>query len=123
MLMLALSYQLGASTATAQGGTVECVSPTACVINHHLLIMQGGPVPVDYGELPKATTAIAVDATNGALVLFQDGEVWENLGDHWVFRGTFPISGPVPALHNSWGQLKSRYAPNGGTVSKGADTK
>ena len=41
----------------------------------------------------------------------------------WVHGSNVFSGGPTPALHESWGQLKSRYAPNGGTVSKGADTK
>jgi hypothetical protein len=30
---------------------------------------------------------------------------------------------PTSTRANSWGQVKSRYAPNGGTVSKDADAK
>jgi hypothetical protein len=41
----------------------------------------------------------------------------------WTLTSNVLGGGPTPALHESWGQLKTRYAPNGGTVSKPADTK
>jgi hypothetical protein len=89
MLMLALSYHFGASTATAQAPS----NPVVAVQGDGTVYTANGDA---YGRVNTST--------------------WALVGN--VFGG-----GPTPALHESWGQLKSRYAPNGGTVSKGADTR
>jgi len=102
MFLLALSYHLGASTASAQFGQ--------------------GVVGV-------------TDASSGLIVLTANGDAYYHLyygntagNGHLdpsgpVLMGNFWAGGPTPALHESWGSLKSRYAPNGGTVSKSADTR
>jgi hypothetical protein len=42
----------------------------------------------------------------------------------WVLAGNVFGSGPTPALHESWGQVKARYQNTPGmTVTPGADNK
>ena len=95
MLMLALSFYLGATTATAQA--------------------PGNPV---VGIAPGTSSGYYVSVAANGDCYFSDtyGGLWRRAGN--VFTG-----GATPAQQESWGQLKSRYAPNGGTVSKGADTR
>ena len=98
MFLLALSYHLGASTATAQG--------------------PGNPVVgfIAYGNAGLAAAAITAN-----------GDVYaSNIGglDHgWVFKQNIFNGGATPSLHESWGQLKARYAPNRGTAQPGAQSR
>ena len=96
MFLLALSYHLGASTATAQGS--------------------GNPIVAAFGQAPVVVTANGdVYVSNGG-----NGGTWTG----WV-RVTNVFSGaPVPAQHESWGQVKARYrgAP-GVPVTPGADNR
>jgi len=89
MLMLALSYHFGFTTASAQ-------APSNPVV-----------------------------ATNGNVVFTANGDIYSNGGlvPPYEHVGNIFASGPAPARRESWGQLKSRYAPKGGTVSKSADTR
>ena len=113
MLMLALSYHVGANTATAQvAGTFECASYSGnaawAVAGHHLYFLNNShPAAfVDYGPLPNATRAVACGPLG---VVLEDGSVWQSITGEWLQFGQFPFSGPVPTQQQSWGQLKSRY--------------
>jgi len=46
-----------------------------------------------------------------------DAYVTSNNGGTWVFSGNL-FSGTTPALHESWGSLKSRYAPSHAPTSQ-----
>ena len=113
MLMLALSYHLGATTATAQAaGSLECASYSGnaawAVAGHHLYYLSNSAPRefVDYGPLPNATRAVACGPLG---VVLEDGSVWQSSFGEWVQFGQFPLGGPVPAQQQSWGQLKARY--------------
>ena len=79
VFVLALSWHLGARSATAQGG--------ATVV----------------GITASSTYLVAVTA-NGD-VYADDGS---RLGYSWQHRGNI-FSGPVPTPQKSWGELKARY--------------
>jgi len=64
-----------------------------------------------------------VAVESGAFAYAANGDVYMGGGpaSHttWLFLGNvFSGSGPTPALHESWGQLKSRYAPKSGPTSQ-----
>ena len=83
MLMLALSYHLGASTATAQAGGSVVVAATA-----------GNYVFTANGDVYRPVT-------------------WFPDPSQWAWAGNvFGSGGPTPALHESWGQVKARYRGN-----------
>jgi hypothetical protein len=96
MLMVALSYHFGASTASAQA--------------------PGNPVVA-------ALTANSVVTANGD-VYYAPGGI---ANPPWLFASNVFGGGPTPALHGSWGQLKSRYATPpatpGMTAKPGADNR
>jgi len=99
MLMLALSFHFGYTTARAQ-------SP-------------GNPA---VGMAANQSGIFAITA-NGDTYQYGNGgpNVWHPLGN--IFSGN-----PVPTMQESWGQLKSRYrampsATPGTTVTPGADNK
>jgi hypothetical protein len=114
VLMLALSFQLGAVTVHAQStGPVECVgyeeNAGFAVINHHLIFINNSAPPSydDLGPLPSAARAVACGLTG---VVLEDGTVWQCNGPGlWRQFGTFPFSGSVAAQKSSWGELKARY--------------
>ena len=99
MLMLALSYHLGASTATAQ-------APSNAVV----AAFESG-----YGGI---NPSVAITA-NGDVY---DGGAWGQGGWHHVaniFSG-----GAVPTQHETWGQVKARYQNTPGmTVTPGANDR
>jgi hypothetical protein len=95
MLMLALSYHFGASTATAQ-------SP-------------GNPVVAASSGDPIVYTA------NGDAYHFNGSS---SGAPAWVLIGNVFNGGPTPALHESWGQVKARYRSTPGmTVTPGSDKR
>jgi hypothetical protein len=96
MLMLALSYDLGASTAAAQAPG----NPVVAVFNTSSLVTANGDI-------------YEGSNSNGAVFL------------NWTLRtNVFSGGGPTPALHQSWGQVKARYhATPGMTVTPGANDK
>ena len=98
MLMLALSYHFGASTATAQAPS--------------------NPVVASFGG-----GFAGVVTANGDVYLGgggANGGVWTN----WSPVANVFSGGPTPALHESWGQVKARYRSTPGmTVTPGADSR
>jgi len=88
MLMLALAYHFGYSTASAQA--------------------PGNPVVA-------APTSQHVFTANG------DMYIDFNANRQFVLVGNV-FSGPTPIQRESWGQLKSRYAPKGGSTSQPGTT-
>jgi hypothetical protein len=96
MLMLALSYHFGASTATAQA--------------------PGNPVVASFGT----------PTTGGAAVVTANGDLYVSSAANWirpwVHVANVFAGGPTPALHESWGQVKARYQNTPGmTVTPGSD--
>ena len=70
-----------------------------------------------------ASTATAQAPSNPVVAVQGDGTVYTANGDAygrvntstWALVGNVFGGGPTPALHESWGQVKSRYAPQGPT--------
>ena len=92
--LLALSYHFGASTATAQAPSNSVVA------------LYGNAVATANGDVYEGSNYLnGVPAT------------WTKVSN--VFAG-----GPVPALHESWGQVKARYRSTPGmTVTPGSDNR
>ena len=100
MLMLALSYHFGASTATAQSGS----SVT--------------------GFSVLDPTQFFVMSPNGDVFYRQTSSYGGTFTGGLTFVGNFWSGGPTPALHESWGQVKARYrTPAGGSVTPGAENR
>jgi hypothetical protein len=94
MFLLALSYHLSASTATAQA--------------------PGNPV---VGISGYGNAGVAVLTANGDVYVGDTVSPWRKAPN--VFG-----AGPTPALRETWGSLKSRYQNTPGmTVTPGADKR
>ena len=108
MLMLALSYHLGAGTAAAQA-TGRVVSMQA------LFAGVGGGILycTDAGDLYfRYVSGAAGDGGPSDLLASSR------------YLGNLQSGPPVPAVHESWGQVKARYrTPAGGSVTPGADKR
>jgi hypothetical protein len=118
LLMLALAYHLGASTATAQGsGSSGFIGggsdgPHFMSVDGSQYGQPGGPFTlwVSEGEVPLSAnpgaygTAI-VDWSGGNAALTNTGRVFERVGNSWVDRGNAP-GGATPTMQSSWGALK-----------------
>ena len=134
MFLLVLSYQLGAATATAQlgplleGASIQAVQDntfpraSGCVNRIWRWMGESGGTPIEYPFPVPGTSRIVATDPNG-LVLLENGDWYKGVSGGWALIGNLAGGGPTHSLHESWGQLKSRYAPNRGTVSKGTDTK
>ena len=97
IFLLALSYHLGARTATAQA--------------------PGNPVVGAWqASIAGAGASNAVVTANGDVYV-------SGTCISWDLRGNVFGSGPTPALHESWGQLKARYAPSRGTAQPGTQDR
>lgn len=127
MFLLALSYHLGVRDAAGQSTPViEATDYSSGGFDAvfggawNLIDTHTGGVLVSYPLPVQAPVA----GTGNDLVLYKNGDLYIHEGSPgaWVLKGNV-FGGPTPALQQSWGQLKSRYAPSGGTASKGADTR
>jgi len=135
MLMLALSYHLGASTAGAQGpglglvcrldGTDMYSTESFCTPGGDIYQYWGGhwtKTSNVFGGAPGGRQVVSYDS---GVALASNGEVFVSslLGyNAWTSRG-FPIGGPTPALQETWGSLKSRYAPKSAPAPQAATSK
>jgi hypothetical protein len=127
MFLLALSYHLGANTATAQSGQIDggCVvlsglgngwRASGVVGRDFYTMMDNGSSTTLSPAIPGSQPIVDTDPM-GRAVLLGDGEVLKYTGSGWVAIGSI-FSGPVPALRESWGQVKARYhATSGMTVT------
>ena len=90
ILMLALAFHFGYTTAKAQAPG----NPVAAALNPGIIITANGDVYADPNLISPS------NATG-----------WQHVTN--VFS-----AGPTPALQESWGQLKSRYAPKSAPTSQ-----
>jgi hypothetical protein len=95
LFLLALTYHLGASTATAQAGS---------------------PISGFTG------TGDGVQQARMLYVMTLNGDVYVKRGDQMSsapsLLGNFWSGGTTPALQESWGFLKARYAPSHAPTSQ-----
>jgi len=121
LFLLTLAYHLGATSAQAQfvvdGASVGGDGIPSAAVGRTLYVgVSGTPVPV---PIPGTSRVIATSDANQGFVLLENGDVfnWQGENNGWVpFRNLF--GGATPALHESWGSLKSRYAPKSGPTSQ-----
>jgi hypothetical protein len=132
MLMLALSYHLGARDAAGQSTPV--IEATSYDSGGFFAVFGGAWNQIDthtgsvFLSYPLPVHA-PVAGTGNDLLLYENGDlyVYEGLPGAWVLKGNV-FGGPTPALHESWGQLKSRYhttppATPGMTATPGASER
>ena len=93
MLMLALAYHFGATTATAQA--------------------PGNSVTAAFGNAGFPGFAFTANGDVYYTANVGSPAPWQHINN--IFNG-----GPTPARQESWGQVKARYAPNRGTAQPGA---
>jgi hypothetical protein len=135
ILMLAIAYHLGASTATAQAaGTLADVHDTG--LGSYAVTPSGAVYFSFYGSLsapaphwsprgnissPSPIMHIGDAQLDGSQVVVhafaENGNFYVSTDDGrtWSLHGNV-FGGPVPALQQSWGQLKKLYAPKSGTA-------
>jgi len=142
MLMLALSYHLGASGAAAQAGgrlvgafVMQGCSPWLAVAaddgGRVYMRSQSGGWTVA-AQLPGTPTAVtpAVNRAFGewGYVSMADGTIYGIFSSDCVSVTLSPVLGsplgaPTPTLHESWGSLKARYAPQSAPVLQAPTNK
>jgi hypothetical protein len=130
VFLFALAFHLGQTSARAQvGGLIDCAGTTngeaaTAVIGRYVYFMsRSEPVRLFASQpIPGTSRVVACEAP---IVVLENGEVWfwySVGGGEWSLVGTFP-GGPTPTQQQSWGQLKSRYAPSHVPTSKTLTTK
>ena len=131
LLLLALSYHLGARSAGAQSsGSMEAASfasgynsgsSVAFVVNRVLYTsyqlsgsLQWRTPALSAGTIP-GTAPVAATSASAGLVLLTDGDLWLSAGQgSWMFIGNLLGASPTPAQSISIGQLKAKYATPAG---------
>jgi len=138
MLMLALAYHLGATQANAQLGSITAVGieqgRVAMAVGRTVYGFEAPPnSPPGSGQLvgvlggvPRVSPIVGCAYTQGTMwAVLENGDVYWAcvLGctpQGWIYSGNaLGGSPPVPTASESWGQLKSRYAPNKGQAQPG----
>lgn len=127
MLMLALAYQFGASTAGAQALQFRVLDPTLMYIETagQVYYWDGsGTWRTPSGTLPPVPTSTLVAGHQPYMA--SDGTLWYVGPNGWT--GAPLPGGPIPTLRSTWGQVKARYhatpaATPGMTVTPGADNR
>jgi hypothetical protein len=121
LFLLALGFQLGTRDAHSQAIGVDAAMVDgngACVvINRQMTWFSYGSPPTHVPNPAPGSSRVIACYYN--LVLLENGDVYGySLGSgEWFFKGTLAL-GPTPALQESWGQLKSRYAPSHAPTSQ-----
>ena len=111
LLCLALTYHLGARSATAQGAALEAVQVEtseggSAVVGRQLYILVGGS---GFPAGPPIPGTARVTACCRNRVVLDNGETWLLAnGSEWRLDGVFP-AGATPAVQESFGSLKARY--------------
>jgi hypothetical protein len=121
LFLLALSYHLGATTATAQGQTIGAAGfdpyeRPIVAIGHGLYEMFDHNEILTLDPVPGTSPIIGISENN---IVLENGDVYgKEYGlTGWQYRGNF-FGIPVPTLKQSWGQLKARYAPSHAPTSQ-----
>jgi len=137
VLCLALVMQLHAGSARAQAGSLDAaeagtgiyaasagrtvyVASQTSIAGPLDFVRSFSPVP---GSSPIASVAATGVSSVPVAVVLQDGSVYTatDFGSSWNLAGNLLSGAPTPALRESWGGLKARYAPNRGNAPSGAD--
>jgi hypothetical protein len=123
LFLLMAAYAVGARSAVAQSGSIQGASleftgngpghyRASAVRNGQFYWLTEGttvgrPVGSSFAEPVIATDPKALG------VLLENGDVLQISGEagDWTFRGNL-FGGATPAQRSTWGQVKSRYAPN-----------
>ncbi len=108
ILMLALAYHLGASTATAQSGLFRVLNPGG-----PLIIEVGGAVYTFNGSAWEQPS-LAPPPVPASSLLVGDSQTYMTVdGTTWVWNNQWqsvPLPGsPTPAAQPTFGQLKAQY--------------
>jgi len=119
VFLLALSYHLAASSASAQigalvqGASIQSIAPytfpraTACVNRVWRWMGESGGLHTGSVPVPGAAPIVATDPYG--TVILENGDWLKFDGSSWVLIGNLVGGGPIPAKQESWGQLKARY--------------
>jgi hypothetical protein len=144
VLMLAIAFHIGASTAHSQaGGTIvdaddpgggSWVVTSSGTVYFSIYGSQNPSAPhwTPLGTIPATAPIVRIqdagtDASGNSNVHAFDASgnfyVSTNNGGTWARRGNV-FGVPVPALQRSWGQVKALYHPTPGmTVTPGANDR
>ncbi len=127
LFMLAMSYQLGAQRAAAQGSTQILGAIDVANVSYmtggtlygvHLNAYTGIDAPPTSIPIPHSGTLVAADCTVGgspavisdAFVVYDDGSVWQfTPGSGWHTVASMTGGGPTATASATWGQVKSTY--------------
>jgi hypothetical protein len=121
LLMLAIAYHLGATSATAQAsaviGGIGCspgsLTPNISLVVNRVVYRGTGnqyafqmlpPLP----PIPGTSPVVALDASCCGFALLENGDVWAGGGPTWSYVGNV-LSGATTAAQKSWGQVKAKY--------------
>jgi hypothetical protein len=135
MFLLALSYHLGASTATAQAPNNSVIAAYgwrdsepahyAAVVGRAVYVLDAGTLYTFRATIPGTEPVVAVggdqaNTVNNVCVVLANGDAYSAGNDDasWQYDGNVIGAGPTSAVRASWGQLKSRYAPKSGPTSQ-----
>ena len=121
LFLLALGYNVGATSARAQTsaviGAMGC-SPGSLTPNMSLLM--GRVVYRGYGNqfgfqvlpplppIPGTSPVVALDASCCGFAMLENGDVWAGGGPSWVYVGNV-IGGPTPTASKTWGAVKAEH--------------
>jgi hypothetical protein len=122
LFLLALSYHLGARSASAQIGGLQAGFgfPFACGVEGrtvHVMQRDGlGTFETYPDPLPGSSPAVGVWADDSGLsathayVVLANGDVYHGFyGQGWTLTGNLLSGAPTPAQAQTWGRVKSAY--------------
>ena len=111
LFLLAVSYHLGAKTATAQATTFKAVGWGSVVVvgsDAWELVSSIGWRRLDPADMPPVQPSSLARLIPGTIALTESGEGWYRPSAAWVSAGVVP-GGPTPSQVQTWGAVKSRY--------------
>ena len=114
ILFLLVSIAIVRGT-TGQTVSFRVIGPGIVVVGESVYHLDISNAPLGWHKLPEGTWTLPpipasslVDYESGVLAITDSGEGWGKVGSGWSDLG--PIPGLTPTIHESWGQLKAKYA-------------
>ena len=114
LLLLAIAVTVGPNGARGQSNAFRVIGLGVAVVGENVYLLDTANFPFGWKQLPDGSRTLPpVPASSlvnwtGQTAITDTGEGWGKVNGEWTDLG--PVPGLVPTTHESWGQLKAKYA-------------
>ncbi len=113
LFLLAGSYYLGSTSASAQGSVFRLIGPTYAVVGSTVYHLEVANPPQEWRQMPYTGEDLPPVPVSSLISLFsgtavtESGEGWIRNASGWVSVGQIP--GTSSTMRTTWGSVKAAY--------------